>query len=625
MLKSKYSIMYKKGSRRMKKLYKTLSAAAVLVSMSVTAFAAPNFSDINTSNYAWAKPSIISMAEMGYISGYEDGTFRPDNDVTRLEALSLFARAMGSNDEVNKEILEIAHDKYDSVIDAYDLDWGQDEIAFLMYKGALKKTDLDTYLKDKEKDSPMKRYEAAIIITKAMNGEDEALSELGVVLDYSDAREVPSNAIQYVAYATEAGIMEGMEDGLFSPNTPVKRSQMAVMLERTVKETNYTFAELKITNVDTENSEITFTTDGGKEEKYVYTDSTSMKNFGDEVQPENLDTNISAIVTLSGNEIVSIDTLASEPDQTVRGKYVSFSTTAGVTTVRITPDDSDETVGYECSENLSVTYDGSPATVRSFTKGDVITLELSGGKIVNIIGETKTSTITGAIVEEVIVGDDIAITISHGDDEYDGKTYTVSSDVTVKKNDITSSLDSIYKGDKVSLTLEYGVITKITATSSKKTVEGTIKALTIASPQSSMTVSVNGTETTYEIPKDVQITINGETGSLYDFRVGDQVKITIESDAITRIVATTTQESSGVISGVVTGVNTSYGVISILPEGSTTGESKQVYCKDDITTFVDVNGASKKMKDVKEGQTVDVRGTVSNGAFIGKLVVIVTE
>lgn len=82
-----------------------------------------------------------------------------------------------------------------------------------MYKGALKKTDLDTYLKDDEKDTPMKRYEAAIIITKAMGGEEKALSELGVVLDYTDAREVPSNAIQYVSYATDAGIMEGMGRG----------------------------------------------------------------------------------------------------------------------------------------------------------------------------------------------------------------------------------------------------------------------------------------------------------------------------------------------------------------------------------------------------------------------------
>ncbi|MBR0088530.1 MAG: S-layer homology domain-containing protein, partial [Clostridia bacterium] len=51
------------------------------------------FSDINTNDFAWARPYINDMTEKGYISGYEDGTYRPDNDVTRQEALSLFARA----------------------------------------------------------------------------------------------------------------------------------------------------------------------------------------------------------------------------------------------------------------------------------------------------------------------------------------------------------------------------------------------------------------------------------------------------------------------------------------------------------------------------------------------------
>ena len=36
-------------------------------------------------------------------------------------------------------------------------------------------------------------------------------------------------------------------------------------------------------------------------------------------------------------------------------------------------------------------------------------------------------------------------------------------------------------------------------------------------------------------------------------------------------------------------------------------------------------GASKKMANIKTGQTVDVRGTVSNGVFVGKLVVIVAD
>lgn len=612
----------------MKKFIKTMSALLVAMSVTLPAMAAPTddtevskFSDI-TENFEWAKSYINSMAQKGLISGYEDGTFRPDNDVTRQEALSLFARAMGSNDSVNKKIVEIANDRYGAIIKNYNLSWGEDEIAYLMYKGALKKTDLDTYLKDNEKNTPMKRYEAAIIITKAMGGEEKALADLGVVLDYTDAREVPSSSIQYVSYATETGIMEGMGDGTFSPNTSVKRSQMAVMLSRTVDKTEYTFSKLKITGIDEVSRTITAKASNGDVEKIIYSEDTTAKSMGDEVEVANLETGVDAVFTFSGEKLVAVDTLSSQPDTTVTGVYQSYASTSGKTTVKIIPDGETAVKSYECAADVAITFDGSPATVRSFSKGDMVTLEIVDGKVETVAGETKETKIASATVEDIDVAGDVTITISHANDEYDGKSFVVSGDVVVKKNDVVVDLDSIYKGDKVTLTLEYGVITKITATSTKKVIEGTIKELTI-STQSTMTVTVKGEDKAYQIPKDVEILINGDEGSLYDFRVGDVVKITTESDAITRIVATSTQQSSGHVEGVVTAVNSSYGVITIQPSDSTS--AVQVYAKDDSTKLVTADGTTKKMANIKVGQTVDVRGTVSNGVFVGKLIVIVAD
>ena len=45
------------------------------------------------------------------------------------------------------------------------------------------------------------------------------------------------------------------------------------------------------------------------------------------------------------------------------------------------------------ASNISVTYDGSPATVRSFADGDVVTVNLVNGKIASLAGESKTTTI----------------------------------------------------------------------------------------------------------------------------------------------------------------------------------------------------------------------------------------
>ena len=144
----------------MNRLTKLVTSAAVCAAMTavacVPAFAANtkySFNDISDSQYSWCAAQIQKMYEEGYITGYEDNTYRPDNEVTRQECLSLFARAMGSSSKLNAEILKLAKEQYGETVDSYGLKWGQDDIAYLMYRGALKKTDLDTYLKDDENQS----------------------------------------------------------------------------------------------------------------------------------------------------------------------------------------------------------------------------------------------------------------------------------------------------------------------------------------------------------------------------------------------------------------------------------------------------------------------------------------
>ncbi len=38
---------------------------------------------------SWAKPSVAAAAKAGFISGYPDGSFRPQGNTTRAEAVSL--------------------------------------------------------------------------------------------------------------------------------------------------------------------------------------------------------------------------------------------------------------------------------------------------------------------------------------------------------------------------------------------------------------------------------------------------------------------------------------------------------------------------------------------------------
>ena len=62
---------------------------AVLMPMSALA---DTFTDTGSH---WAKDKIESWAEKGYVSGYQDGSFKPDQNITRAEFMVIVNKAFG--------------------------------------------------------------------------------------------------------------------------------------------------------------------------------------------------------------------------------------------------------------------------------------------------------------------------------------------------------------------------------------------------------------------------------------------------------------------------------------------------------------------------------------------------
>lgn len=67
--------------------------AAMLAKFSETTGAANYFNDVSAKY--WAANAIAICAKLGWITGYPDGTFRPDRNVTRAELMAMINRATG--------------------------------------------------------------------------------------------------------------------------------------------------------------------------------------------------------------------------------------------------------------------------------------------------------------------------------------------------------------------------------------------------------------------------------------------------------------------------------------------------------------------------------------------------
>ena len=594
----------------MKKLMSIVIALAVSVSAFMPVFAADTFKDVNSKSYGWAYSYVEDMAERGLIKGYEDGTFRPGNSVSRMEAFALFARLMGSNSEANADSLDIAKQKYSDILSKYNLSYAEGDVAFLLMRGVLTEDELDTYFEGSKKTEAMPRYEAAILITKAMLGESSAKNEVLVDMDYTDVSSIPKAAKQYVYYVTQKGIMSGMGNGEFSANTGVLRGQIAVMLSKTADSTDYTFDSITIVGVDENKKNIEIKDADGKSFTIGYTDSARFFKDGELTVPSSLKNGQKAVLTyVSDGEDINLafaDVAKGSVDYTKSVIFKDYTSTGGNLTATVIEPDTEVVQTYGLSNAAVITADGKAINVNSLKAGDYITIGLSGDTIVGIDAMRKSAKIDATIEKISTIGG--TITISSNDAEFDGMTLALSKDAAVYRNGDTSGISELGRGDKAVITLEYGIITKINATSSKRSVTGVLKEYKVSSNYPSLTISRDGTDYTFDIPANVEITLNGEKASLSDFKPGNTITVTVESEVVKKITASNT--SGAMSNSQVTGkvVEASNNTIVIESEGL----SVTVVCTNttriiSVPQFVDYT-----FKKIKAGDIITAYGSYGN-------------
>lgn len=605
----------------MKKTLALFMACAMMLSCAIAAGAA-SFSDMAGANWDWARDTVYELADQGIIRGYSDGTYQPNNSVTNQEAFTLFARIVGVNDAVNEAAVAAAQEQYADVAAKYNT-YATKELCFMLYRGIFTEAELDTYLSEATKNNELLRHEAAILITKVMGGEEEVRNTVMYVFDYTDADEIPAESKGYVDFVSRKGIMQGMDDNQFSPNTSVTRAQVAIMLKKTMDVMSLSHASGTISDVNA--SARSFVLNGST---YTATDRTGINLDGQHVSFDALENGDEAVVTTDYQGLWAIDATSGvpAPTETVTGVFNGSLTDTRGTFLKVY--DLEEGVSsvqdYQLSpDGVTYTYEGKLSAILSdFSIGDLVTLTITNGQVTAVSGEPKVKTVTGAYVSEIGVSPAATITITHADEAYDGNVYAISDSVYVSRNGRTASLRDILPGDRVDLELEYGTVKEITATSRSSTETGTITEITIGTNTSGIELNVDGETVSYVIVRDTEIYVNDEVGTLYDLRLGDSVTVNIESDAVTRLTVQSVAQVE-TMTGTVEVVNVSYGFISLnVTDAAGNVTTQQIFVKDGASIIGTDGGTRKTLSDIEVGDTILVKGAMNMGAFEATSVVI---
>ena len=160
----------------------------------------------------WAEEQINELADAGIVNGFDDGTYHPDDQVTRAEMVTLLARLTGWPAWENAVI-------FSDSIPA----WAAGSVNAAVARGVVTGYPDNTF----KPGNPVTRAEAAVILDKALN-----LPYAVASTNFNDAGQIPAWAADSLNRVVAAGLMRGYDDYTVRPGASLTRAEIAVLLKR---------------------------------------------------------------------------------------------------------------------------------------------------------------------------------------------------------------------------------------------------------------------------------------------------------------------------------------------------------------------------------------------------------
>lgn len=159
----------------------------------------------------WAKDRIIKLVSKGIIAGYEDNTFRPDNNMTKREAIAFIGRLANSLDQ------NYVRPTIRQNIDFNKGSWGNEEVDFVLGRVPA------NLINENNLDEKITREEVALLLEKTF-----LFNETNKSLTFKDKEDIKfANSVEkLVAF----GSIKGYPDHTFKAKGYITRAEFISML-----------------------------------------------------------------------------------------------------------------------------------------------------------------------------------------------------------------------------------------------------------------------------------------------------------------------------------------------------------------------------------------------------------
>jgi len=162
----------------------------------------------------WAEANIKTLVGAGAISGYPDGTFKPNATITRAEFATILAKAFKLAPSTSKVFADTANH------------WAKDSISAAAAAGIVNGYSAAQF----GPNDQITREQMAVMIAKAAK-----LAEAKNGKAFADKAQVSAWAAAAVASASENGIISGYPDNTFKPKATATRAEAVTVIVKALK------------------------------------------------------------------------------------------------------------------------------------------------------------------------------------------------------------------------------------------------------------------------------------------------------------------------------------------------------------------------------------------------------
>lgn len=202
---------------------------------------AGDFSDLASDH--WAKSYIDNLTNEGVISGYPDGTFRPERYVSFLESLTIIKKIKKPGQDEISNALKL----YGPLADKYKISpWAKEAFAYCLYKNIIYQSEVEDALKKgylvddpSLNDAYPKREDLAVYFARALEVPpsydhsnllykdlDHLGKALGNDLDIAD----------YLSALVKIGVFDAQgSEGYFEGDRPFRRAELCKITDLSLK------------------------------------------------------------------------------------------------------------------------------------------------------------------------------------------------------------------------------------------------------------------------------------------------------------------------------------------------------------------------------------------------------